>query len=128
MHTNNSFLDEYAQYSDITKSIILGQEQSEVCQIFGNYFGRLFKALYMHPEFNSISNEDKEGISEQIYDFAMLYIFQKIFPKEPTLDDQLFAAHIKKMSMYDQDHFEIKKQNQHSELWDIAIKRTAYTK
>ena len=118
-----SFLTEYSQFMDITHAIICGEDKSNICRIFYDYFSQLKNYIFTAcDELSEFSENDKEEVFKSIYDYSMVVIYNKIFPHVPSTYDKELSAHFSQLKNLTVEQLEIKPENQHSELWDLCIK------
>ena len=115
-----SFLNEYSQYHDVKKSISNGIDKDSICKIFHEYFAKLKDHLFM--VYSDLPNEDKEGIFEYIYDYAILKIYQEIYPVKPSNYDKEFYNNVFNQSSLSAEQMNIKPKDFHPELIDLFVK------
>jgi len=108
---------------DVTASIEEGKDQNEICELFFTYFERLKHVLFdEYPIVKSLTIKDKEGIFRQIYDYSMIKLYHRIFPKEASLADKQFLLQIESLSKLAPEQLNIKYYNYHPELINLFIK------
>ena len=105
------------------RSIICGEDKSNICRIFYDYFSQLKNYIFTAcDELSEFSENDKEEVFKSIYDYSMVVIYNKIFPHVPSTYDKELSAHFSQLKNLTVEQLEIKPENQHSELWDLCIK------
>jgi len=108
---------------DAKNCIETGEDQSNACHIFYEYFKRVKDYIDVKCEDTiRLSNTDKKGIFDYIYDYAMLEIYRYIFPAFPSKSDRELAKHINTLKGATPEELQIKPSNRHEELWDLSIK------
>ena len=109
---------------ETTKSIIFGDDWCNVCEIFYEYFKHLNDYIREScPYTNNLSDADKSVVFENIYDHSMMYIYNEIYPKIPSTDDQFIDKQLNKFSKLSFDELKIDPEYQRVEFLEFAIKR-----
>jgi len=112
---------------DVTKSISVGEDVSNVCAMFYEYFDKLKESLNNEYQFTkNLPNEIKDEIFFYVYDYAMIKIYPKIFPKEPTDNDKMISLKLKSISKLTPEQLKIKPENLHPEIIDLITKSNFY--
>ena len=94
--------------------------------MFTGYAERLKKHIFENPDLASVSPEDKDGIFDHIYEYALFTMYQKIFPQTPSVEDQHFTGQLEKFQSLGPEYFDIKPENRHTEVWDLALKSESH--
>eukprot|EP00826_Nyctotherus_ovalis_P051081 TRINITY_DN6365_c0_g1_i1.p1 TRINITY_DN6365_c0_g1~~TRINITY_DN6365_c0_g1_i1.p1 ORF type:complete len:286 (-),score=37.06 TRINITY_DN6365_c0_g1_i1:357-1214(-) len=117
------FLDEYSQFLDATNTISLGEDLYNACGIFCAYFEKLKTVLFNEYLLTKgLSAKEKEGVFSFVYDYAMISVYSKIFPQEPTASDKKLSLKFHKLSKLTPEQLKVKPENFHPELIGLIIK------
>ena len=111
----------------VTNSISVGEDVYNVCGIFYDYFDKLKESLNNEYQLTKdLPNEIKDEIFFYVYDYAMIKIYPKIFPKEPTESDKFISLKLENISKLTPEQLKIKPENLHTEIIDLIIKSNFY--
>jgi len=108
---------------NVTKSILLGQDQNGICKVFKDYFERV--KVYLNtkcPVTSKLCKKDQEGVFGKIYDYAMIKIYKVIFPKELSSCDIRINSQIEMLSSFTPEQFKIKQESFHPEIVSLFTK------
>jgi hypothetical protein len=124
IHNIQSFIDivpDFRKYEDKVEDIIELEEKVEIGQALHDYFKDLKNLIKKENIMNRFTQDEYETICNDLENYVLLKLYDKLFPKESTQKDNQFYKKCCRLDFVKPEHF-IKDKNMINEkLWITSM-------